>query len=95
MCTGDWYVQRASPRFNQGSIQAEPCARSRSGPTNAQKRGPSSEPALDDAEDAGVEVLDADDGSQEVAVAAEVGDVGADEEARGPADGHRQVGVRG
>ncbi|CAH0376845.1 unnamed protein product, partial [Pelagomonas calceolata] len=49
---------------------------------------------LDDAEDVRVEVLDTHQGSQEVAVAAQVGDVRPHKEARGPADGHRQVGVR-
>ena len=79
------YVQRASPGFNSG---VEPGRALREGHVLDRLERAEAEArrgaGFDDAEQIGVEVLDADDGPQEVAVAAEVGDVGADEEARRP-----------
>ena len=96
LCTGDQgAAYRRRLRESQGSIQAEPCAKVTFWTLwKAQKPKPVEVPALTMPRIVGVEVLDAHQGSQEAVVSAQVGDVRADEEARGPADGHAEVRVR-
>ena len=81
-------MYRASPRFKSG---VDPGRALREGHVLDRLEGAEAEArrraGLHDAQDVGVEVLHPYNGSQEVAVSAQVGDVGADEEARGPADG--------